>query len=133
MTAMTNLSVVRSSQIALTTSVLSRQLVDGGPAADLDESLLPRRFALHRRRDLSGVSGAGLVAFGTVYPTGRTTLAWCVGDVASVTVYDSADQVVQIHGHDGATDLVWIDGPDRQRLDVPTSRPGPDAVAVHRL
>lgn len=92
---------------------------------------LPRRFALHRRQDLSGVSGTGLVAFGTVYPTGRTTLAWCVGDVASVTVYDSADQVLQIHGHDGFTDLVWIDGPERRRLDAVASRP--DAGVVHRL
>lgn len=70
---------------------------------------LPRRFALQRRHDVSGVSGTGLVAFGTVYPTGRTTLAWCVGDIASVTVYDSPEQVEKIHGHDGHTVLVWID------------------------
>lgn len=74
---------------------------------------LPRRFALQRRLDVSGVSGTGLVAYGTVYPTGRTTLAWCVGDIASVTVYDSADQVEQIHGHDGSTVLVWIDTTDQ--------------------
>jgi hypothetical protein len=93
--------------------------------------MLPRRFALHRRRDLSGVSGTGLVAFGTAYPTGRTTLAWCVGDVDSVTVYDSADQVLQIHGHDGATDLVWIDGPNRQHLDIQTHPSS--AATVHQL
>lgn len=74
---------------------------------------LPRRFALQRRLDVSGVSGTGLVAYGTVYPTGRTTLAWCAGDVASVTVYDSAEQVEQIHGHDGGTVLVWIDTTDQ--------------------
>lgn len=74
-------------------------------------STLPRRFALQRRLDVSGVSGIGLVAYGTVYPTGRTTLAWCAGDVASVTVYDSPEHVEQIHGHSGATVLVWIDGP----------------------
>lgn len=89
---------------------------------------LPRRFALHRRRDLSGVSGIGLVAFGTVYPTGRTTLAWCAGDVASVTVYDSVDQVLKIHGHDGATNLVWLDGPDPPRLGIPTSGKGADSA-----
>lgn len=71
--------------------------------------LLPRRFALRRSYHASGVSGTGLVAYGTVYPTGRTTLAWCVGEVASVTVYDSPEQVEKIHGHDGTTVLVWID------------------------
>lgn len=85
---------------------------------------LPRRFALQRRRDVSGVSGTGLVAFDTVYPTGRTTLAWCVGDVASVSVYDSPEQVEKIHGHDGATVLVWIDvhdlHPAPHRLDPRT-------------
>lgn len=75
----------------------------------MNSTVLPRRFALHRRHDHSGVSGTGLVAYGTVYPTGRTTLAWCVGDIASVTVYDSPEHVEQIHGHDGATVLIWID------------------------
>jgi hypothetical protein len=132
MTAMTSPSVIRSSQIALTASQQSsRDVVDGPQLRPPGEEPLPRRFALHRPRDPTGVSGTGLVAFGTVYPSGRTTLAWCVGDVASVTVYDSADQVLQIHGHDGAAELVWIDGPDRQRLDVPTSLPGRDAV--HRM
>lgn len=63
---------------------------------------VPRRFALHREVDFSGVSGTGLVAYGTVYPTGRTTLAWCTGDIVSITVYDSPEQVEKIHGHDGS-------------------------------
>ncbi|HEY9409607.1 MAG TPA: hypothetical protein VIP77_08520 [Jiangellaceae bacterium] len=72
-------------------------------------NVLPRRFALQRRIDLSGVSGTGLVAYGTVYPTGQTTLAWCAGDVPSIGVYASAEHVEKIHGHDGATVIVWID------------------------
>lgn len=79
-------------------------------------SILPRRFALHRVHDVSGVSGEGVVAFGTVYGTGRTTLAWCAGDIASVTVYDSPEQVVRVHGHGGSTRLVWIDRPGRDQL-----------------
>lgn len=71
----------------------------------------PRRFALHRWYDPTEVSGTGVVAFGTVYPSGRTTLAWCCGEVTSVTVYDSPEQVEQIHGHGGYTDLVWLDPP----------------------
>ena len=85
---------------------------------------LPRRFALQRRLDISGVSGTGLVAYGTLYPTGRVTLAWCAGDVASVTVYDSHEH---IHGHGGATELVWIDPHDQTTR--PTDAPPP---STHR-
>lgn len=70
---------------------------------------LPRRFALQRHQDATGISGTGLVAFGTTYPSGRTTLAWCCSDVPSVSIYDSPEQVIQIHGHGGGTDLIWID------------------------
>lgn len=34
---------------------------------------LPRRFTLHRRYDVTGVSGTGVIAFGTLYPSGRVT------------------------------------------------------------
>ncbi|NDL59625.1 hypothetical protein [Phytoactinopolyspora mesophila] len=81
---------------------------------------LPRRFALQRHEDATGVSGVGLVAYGTVYPTGRTTLAWCCSDISSVTVYDSPEQVIQVHGHSGTTDLVWIDEPEQE--DTPKNR-----------
>lgn len=72
---------------------------------------LPRRFALHRRYDVTGVSGTGIVAYGTQYPTGRTTLAWCCSDVQSVAVYDDIDHVTAIHGHGGLTEIRWIDPP----------------------
>ena len=73
---------------------------------------LPRRFALHRHDDISGISGTGLVAYGTAYPSGRTTLAWANSRISSITIYDSPEQVLQIHGHNGATHLIWIDQPD---------------------
>jgi hypothetical protein len=83
--------------------------VDRWLRGDPQISEWPRRFALHRWYDPSEQSGTGVVAFGTVYPSGRTTLAWCCSDVASVTVYDSPEQVERIHGHGGYTDLVWLD------------------------
>lgn len=99
---------------------MENKLRQGGDDAVMSATLalphtLPRRFALHRRLDVSGVSGTGVVAFGTTYPTGRTTLAWCAGEIASVTVYDSPEQVERIHGHSGKTTLVWIDQPNRGR------------------
>lgn len=77
--------------------------------------VLPRRFALQRRTDYSGVSGTGLVAYGTVYPNGQTTLAWCASDTPSIGVYDSPDHVEKIHGHGGATVIVWIDAEPAHR------------------
>lgn len=76
--------------------------------ADSHESL-PRRFALHRWFDVSERSGTGVVAYGTLYPSGKAALAWCCGDVKSVSVYDDVRQITEIHGHHGYTDLVWID------------------------
>lgn len=70
---------------------------------------LPRRFTLHRRYDVTGVSGTGVIAFGTLYPSGRVTLAWCCSDVRSVSVYDDVSEVEQVHGHGGLTDIRWID------------------------
>lgn len=97
---------------------------EGGNRMPSERTELPRRFALHRDRDGTGISGTGLVAYGTTYPSGRTTVAWCAGDVASVTVYDSPEQVVQIHGHSGQTRLVWIDTPGKHRAVPSPSAPG---------
>ena len=83
--------------------------VDHWPRGEPEKIEWPRRFALHRWYDLTGQSGTGIVAYGTVYPSGRTTLAWCCGDVPSISVYDSPEQVERIHGHSGHTDLVWLD------------------------
>ena len=70
---------------------------------------LPRRFALHRRYDVTGVSGTGVIAYGTRYPTGRVTLMWCCSTVQSIGVYDDVAEVEQVHGHGGLTEIRWID------------------------
>lgn len=88
---------------------------------------LPHRFALHRRYDLTGISGTGLVAYGTQYPSGRVTLAWCCSDIQSIAVYDTIDDIERIHGHGGLTEIRWIDPPnpaDTTRHDpTPTALP----------
>jgi hypothetical protein len=72
---------------------------------------LPRLFALRRHVDLGGVSGTGLVAYGTLYPpTGTVTLCWLGHTTGhrSVGVYDSIEAVRAIHGHHGYTEIVWL-------------------------
>jgi hypothetical protein len=76
---------------------------DGPPGA-------VRRFWLMRHHDATGVSGVGAVAEGCRFSTGRVALAW-TGAVRSVVWYDGIDDLLTIHGHDGQTEIVWLDPP----------------------
>jgi hypothetical protein len=71
-----------------------------------------RRFALYRVEDLTGVSGVGVVALGLLWPSGKCAMQWRetkpVGPGA-VALYDTLDQLLAIHGHDGRAVILWID------------------------
>ena len=68
----------------------------------------PRNFVLYRKEDISGVSGTGTVAWGTVFPDGVTVIRWCVdGKPKSTVTYDSLGGVEEIHSHGGATQIIW--------------------------
>lgn len=69
---------------------------------------LPRRFALQRDQDASGVSGTGVVALGVQWPDGACALHW-VSALKSTAVYTSIEDVRAIHGHEGRTRIVWLD------------------------
>jgi hypothetical protein len=80
-----------------------------------------RRFELHRDLDVSGISGEGVIADGVVYdhpfvvtlPERPLVLepGWCVitwrGEHCSTALWRSVDDAMAIHGHHGATRLVW--------------------------
>jgi hypothetical protein len=67
-----------------------------------------RTFTLLRHHDVSEVSGTGTVAEGVVFSDGRCALRWCAPDVPAGTgTYDSIEDVIRIHGHGGATSVVW--------------------------
>lgn len=70
----------------------------------------PRRFNLLRSEDASGVSGTGLVASGVQFSDGTCAMRWRTS-TSSTSVYASIDDVVTIHGHNGATVVGWIDPP----------------------
>lgn len=70
-----------------------------------------RRFMLDRGTDVTGVSGTGVVCEGVEFEDGKVALRWIVGEHRSTVVYDDIDAVLAIHGHDGATRLVWLDQP----------------------
>ena len=67
-----------------------------------------RRFYLQRDTDVSGVSGKGIVAEGCQFDTRWCSLTWLTGKGA-MSWYVNIKTLEQIHGHGGATKIVWID------------------------
>lgn len=69
-----------------------------------------RTFTLQREHDVSGVSGTGTVADGVTFDDGVTVLHWR-GERRSTVVWPTLNDVEAIHGHGGATKIVWDDEP----------------------
>lgn len=67
-----------------------------------------RRFLLHRRIDVTGVSGTGIVADGVMFDDGICVLHWR-GEDRSTVLWESLDPLQRVHGHDGATRVAWVD------------------------
>lgn len=67
-----------------------------------------RRFVLVRDRDVSGISGCGVVVWGACFPDGTVAYRWN-SDMPTTSVAESVERVEAIHGHGGATRLVWLD------------------------
>lgn len=67
-----------------------------------------RRFVLMRNIDITGISGTGLVAWGVQFPDGKVVTRWN-GTVAQTCVWDSIADVEAIHGHNGSTEIKWLD------------------------
>jgi hypothetical protein len=74
-----------------------------------DHDAYARPFVLMRETDVSGVSGTGVVADGCAFPDGTVALRWRGGNPTSVVFHDNGVESVEvIHGHGGATRLVWL-------------------------
>lgn len=71
-----------------------------------DPAAVPRLFHLQRHTDPSGVSGTGRVADGVLWPDGTATIRWR-GDRPSTVNWDTLDHAQAIHGHGGATSIVF--------------------------
>ncbi len=67
-----------------------------------------KRFQIVRSEDISGVSGVGVVAVGVVFPDHSCVIKW-LSEIHSLIVYNSINEVEKVHGHGGATKLVYID------------------------
>lgn len=69
-----------------------------------------RRFVLQRNEDITGVSGTGVVAEGVLFSNGVVALQWTSAFPTSVVFHQRGMESVEaIHGHGGATAIVWLD------------------------
>lgn len=66
------------------------------------------RFHLERDVDVTGASGTGHVADGVVWPDGTVSVRWR-GERKSTVNWDRLEDAVAVHGHGGATRIVWDD------------------------
>jgi len=71
-----------------------------------------KRFVLVRDVDVSGVSGEGVIVCGVLFPDGRAAYRW-ITPTPTTCIADKVDDLMAIHGHDGATRLVWLDDDER--------------------
>lgn len=63
-----------------------------------------------RHKDVSGISGAGVVAVGVVFPNGQVVFQW-TSYRSSIEIYASIDNLIEIHGHSGNTEIIFGDPP----------------------
>lgn len=71
-----------------------------------------KTFILRRDTDVTGVSGTGDIAEGAEFSDGTVVLRWGPNPQRGVTrssiaVWPDVDSMIAIHGHDGATRVVW--------------------------
>jgi hypothetical protein len=74
-----------------------------------------RLFELHRDVDSSGVSGTGTVAQGVEFDNGMCAMTWLT-EWTSVAIYPSVSILESIHGHNGNTRVVYLEGPVVERV-----------------
>jgi len=66
---------------------------------------------MNRSKDESGISGTGIVAEGLQFSSKKCVITW-LSDTPSIEIYDSIEELNRIHGHQGETQITWIDGSD---------------------
>jgi len=74
-----------------------------------------RLFQIVRHQDVSGISGTGVVAQGVEFDDGVVAMRWLGpvehpwGSVHPTTVlHPDIENVEMLHGHGGATEVVWL-------------------------
>lgn len=74
-----------------------------------------KRFFLQRHQDITGISGTGKVAEGCILHSGKVVMSW-LSATPSGCVHESIEAVQKIHGHSGATEIVFPEDDDLSAL-----------------
>ena len=64
-------------------------------------------FYLVRDKDVSGMSGTGVVAEGVIFYDGHVVMKWKT-EINSMGSYKSIQDVEHIHGHGGKTKILYL-------------------------
>lgn len=67
-----------------------------------------RRFQLVRYTDPTEFSGTGVVVEGVEFTDGSAAMHWLT-KYNSWTFWRDVRELMTVHGHDGATELIWLD------------------------
>lgn len=79
-----------------------------------------KNYKFIRNEDETGVSGTGHVADVCEFPNGKAVMCW-KGEPSSVAVYESVDELIEIHGHEGKAYLEPVDEEKDLVTDLPKS------------
>jgi len=79
----------------------------------MDELSKVKVFYLTRHKDVTGMSGEGVVAVGVIFSDGQAVYKWLDKDGVSgaINIRKSLDDVIKIHGHEGCTTVTvkdWV-------------------------
>jgi hypothetical protein len=87
-------------------------------------------YSLLRHRDPSNVSGTGTVATIVEFDDGQAVLHWD-SEKPSTTVYTDFRHIEELHGHEGASELVLHDSSRADRLLTAYQRVVPWVLSAH--
>lgn len=93
---------------------------------------MTRTFKLYRDKDISGVSGTGLICEGVLFSDGHAAIHW-LGRYPLTTPHpEGLSSVFAIHDHGGKGDLrlVWDDGGETSLEDIFTEK---DIQHLHEI
>mgnify|MGYP001010896730 CR=1 FL=1 len=66
-----------------------------------------RKFHLERLKDISGISGCGVIAEGVEFSDTKQCVLHWIGEHSCTNFYASIEDIIYIHGHGGCTKVVF--------------------------
>ena len=66
-----------------------------------------RTFWLHRTKDVTGLSGTGIVCEGVEFSDGRCVMRWIDDTISSIVIHKSIKDIETLHGHGGNTTIIY--------------------------